>query len=230
MHVGESQSNKFLRSWNISGRTWLDASIPGPWAVDNSLNVKEWSVINTETGKDKRIGPVTGKGINYFDRAMEEANKRNLSLLRQVEVDDAVAKQIISDFPDVAERLAGEDASNTAKAIIGKLCEGIDTDFPADDPDKRDALIAKIVAYRDMGKAKQIEGASKSGEHLGPIISVTGNKVVQSAGRGRTVTHDARNLDVVPKEGDKASIKYNADGKGTVTSSNEQTKAKERGR
>jgi len=46
-----------------------------------------WYVVNTETGRSKKIGRVggprsNGKGINYRDRAQEEANRRN-ALLEQ---------------------------------------------------------------------------------------------------------------------------------------------------
>lgn len=63
-----------------SGKTWIAVKVPGPWAVDDSCS-DSWGIINTETGKTKKIGPVKLKGTNYFDRAKEEANRRNAALL-----------------------------------------------------------------------------------------------------------------------------------------------------
>lgn len=61
----------------------IEAHIPGPWAVDNTL-AHHWAIINTKTGRRKVIGPVrrprSHSKVNYFDRAMEEANKRNAAL------------------------------------------------------------------------------------------------------------------------------------------------------
>ncbi len=36
-----------------------------------------WVIVNEETRRSKKIGKVSGRGINYFDRAMEEAKRRN---------------------------------------------------------------------------------------------------------------------------------------------------------
>lgn len=70
----------FATGWNSSGKTWITVTVPGPWAVDSSL-CDCWGIINTETGKTKKIGPIASKGTNYFDRAVEEANNRNWALL-----------------------------------------------------------------------------------------------------------------------------------------------------
>lgn len=74
-------NKKFERPWNTTGRTWIEVGTPGPWAVDNTLRSNSWGIINTETGETKRIGPVHRAGsrsrVNYFDRASEEANRRN---------------------------------------------------------------------------------------------------------------------------------------------------------
>ena len=51
---------------------------PGPWGVDTIGG--NWCVIHRETLRAKAIGPVgPGKArrVNYFDRALEEATKRN---------------------------------------------------------------------------------------------------------------------------------------------------------
>ena len=48
----------------------------GPWGV-NSIG-HAWYVCHTHTGRAKRIGRVGARGrINYFDRAVEEAARRN---------------------------------------------------------------------------------------------------------------------------------------------------------
>lgn len=75
--------SEFARIWNTSGKTWIAVTVPGPWAVDNSQS-ECWGIINTETGKTKKIGPVKFKGVNYFDRAVEEANGRNRALISQL--------------------------------------------------------------------------------------------------------------------------------------------------
>lgn len=47
----------------------------GPWGVD-SIG-RSWYVVHATTLRAKRIGPVRLKGTNYFDRAMQEAARRN---------------------------------------------------------------------------------------------------------------------------------------------------------
>lgn len=48
----------------------------GPWGVNSISNA--WYVCHAHTGRAKRIGRVGARGrINYFDRAMEEAVRRN---------------------------------------------------------------------------------------------------------------------------------------------------------
>jgi hypothetical protein len=53
----------------------IEANTNGPWVIDNTKPY--WAITNTQTGQTVKIGPVQSKGINYFDRAMTEANKRN---------------------------------------------------------------------------------------------------------------------------------------------------------
>ena len=36
-----------------------------------------WIIVNEKTLRTKKIGPFKIRGINYFDRAMEEAKRRN---------------------------------------------------------------------------------------------------------------------------------------------------------
>lgn len=96
----------------------------------------------------------------------------------------------------------------------------------------REALSEKRVGdILDVEEKPQlIDGAVKSGEHRGHILRIDGNAVIQSAGRGKTVTHDATKLSGLPKEGESATIKYNKEGRGTVTLPNEESQAKDRGR
>jgi hypothetical protein len=72
--------SEFARTWNTTGKTWIKANVQGPWAVDNSME-DCWGIINTETGKTKMIGRVKLRGVNFFDRAMDEANRRNQEIL-----------------------------------------------------------------------------------------------------------------------------------------------------
>lgn len=53
----------------------IPVATPGPWAVISTH--EGWGIVNTVTRKTKKIGPSTGRGINYFDRAETEANRRN---------------------------------------------------------------------------------------------------------------------------------------------------------
>jgi len=63
----------------------IETTVPGPWVVDNSLP-RHWAIINRETGRRRVIGPVLRPQgyrrslVNYFDRAVREAERRNLAL------------------------------------------------------------------------------------------------------------------------------------------------------
>lgn len=60
----------------------IETSVPGPWQVDNS-RVGSWGIINVETGRKKFIGRAgysRHSKVNWFDRAMEEAERRNREL------------------------------------------------------------------------------------------------------------------------------------------------------
>ena len=49
---------------------------PGPWWVGSDQTC--WYVVNRDTSRSARIGRISkGRGINYFDRAMTEADRRN---------------------------------------------------------------------------------------------------------------------------------------------------------
>ena len=47
-----------------------------PWDIDWSASTF-WQIINKLTGKTKYIGPATGHGTNYYDKAIIEAERRN---------------------------------------------------------------------------------------------------------------------------------------------------------
>lgn len=65
----------------------IATATPGPWVVDNTLP-HHWAILNTKTGRRKVIGPVgkprSRSKVNYFDRAMEEAERRNKLLAPKV--------------------------------------------------------------------------------------------------------------------------------------------------
>lgn len=61
-----------------------------------------------------------------------------------------------------------------------------------------------------------LEKAVSRGIFYGPILSIEGNTVIQSAGQSKTVTHDAHNLDVIPAIGSSITIAY-VGGHGSVT-------------
>jgi hypothetical protein len=48
----------------------------GPWHV-GSRNDRYWYIVNRVTGRSRKIGPVRMRGTNYFDKAEEEADRRN---------------------------------------------------------------------------------------------------------------------------------------------------------
>jgi len=58
---------------------WKSCNGTGPWwAV--SFKDMNWWIWNEITGRRRKIGPVRLKGTNYFDRAVEEADRRNKAL------------------------------------------------------------------------------------------------------------------------------------------------------
>ena len=66
---------EYWRKWNHEGITWIDTDPPGKWAVHG--NNKGWHIIRLDTGGTKFIGRANAGRYNYFDRAMEEATRRN---------------------------------------------------------------------------------------------------------------------------------------------------------
>jgi len=53
----------------------------GPWRVilwANGITLNNWYIVNTETGGTVKIGRVgRGRGVNCYDRAHEECDRRN---------------------------------------------------------------------------------------------------------------------------------------------------------
>lgn len=80
---------------------------PGIWGVDSTAG--HWHIRNQQTGRTKIIGPVTPartkQRVNYFDRAMAEATRRNAG---SPELKSALGHLL---NPDVAEVNAGYRAS-----------------------------------------------------------------------------------------------------------------------
>jgi hypothetical protein len=54
-----------------------DERIKGPWRVDTMTPHGHWRIINAETGRTVKIGPAGGKRVNFYDKAVEEAERRN---------------------------------------------------------------------------------------------------------------------------------------------------------
>lgn len=48
----------------------------GPWHVASKPKGRNWYIVNVKTGSSKKIGPISAK-VNYFDRAVSEAQRRN---------------------------------------------------------------------------------------------------------------------------------------------------------
>lgn len=138
---------QFSRIWNVAGKTWISAHVAGPWALDNSLQM-EWGIIHTESGKTKKIGPARMRGINYFDRAMEEANRRNLAILRKIPLTNELATRVIAENPSFVSAEDEGSEQEMARLVIDRMCDEAGYDYPSEHPDHRDALVAKLVGYR----------------------------------------------------------------------------------
>ncbi len=60
----------------------VSAQTHGPWIVPlwtspRVLSHAFWWILNLETGQAKCIGRIGAKRTNYFDQAIDEANRRN---------------------------------------------------------------------------------------------------------------------------------------------------------
>lgn len=81
------------------GKFWLITieTINGPWHVSSLQDGRgitmtrdlsgvrhyragSWYIVNKDTGKSKRIGPIKMNGKNWHDEAVAEAKRRNIEL------------------------------------------------------------------------------------------------------------------------------------------------------
>lgn len=138
---------EFARPWNTTGKTWITASVPGPWAIDNSLPNVVWGIIHTGTGRTKKIGKVSGRGVNYFDRAAEEANKRNLALLQNINMTEELAGRIISENPEFCGSTDEGTPSVIAKQVISRMLSAAGYEYPCHDLERREELVRRVQAY-----------------------------------------------------------------------------------
>jgi hypothetical protein len=63
-------------------------TLTGPWHVTRSNLVIDpkrnyWCIVNMLTGRSKRIGQISSRGVNYFDRAKNMAQERNEKFLKE---------------------------------------------------------------------------------------------------------------------------------------------------
>jgi len=59
---------------------FLTGDRKGPWQVADTINERSWYIVNLDTRRYKRIGPAKWHGVNYFDEACVEADKRNTKI------------------------------------------------------------------------------------------------------------------------------------------------------
>lgn len=69
-----------------TGRTVTLSSVsdgPGPWrtVINGAPDPGYWYVFNCLTQTFRRIGPVGATKVNYYDRAHQEARKRNAEVI-----------------------------------------------------------------------------------------------------------------------------------------------------
>jgi hypothetical protein len=55
----------------------LTGSSDGPWYVGSKPNGIWWYIVNSQTHTSKKIGTVKSRGVNYYDLAVQEAQRRN---------------------------------------------------------------------------------------------------------------------------------------------------------
>ena len=60
-----------------------DERIEGPWRVDTSTPHGHWRIINAYTGRTVKIGPAGTGRTNYYDKAIDEANRRNAAIAKE---------------------------------------------------------------------------------------------------------------------------------------------------
>lgn len=62
----------------MENKNVFKVEIPGPWAIDNSMSGC-WGIINTKTGRTKKLGKAGAASSNFYEKAKALANERNLS-------------------------------------------------------------------------------------------------------------------------------------------------------
>jgi hypothetical protein len=72
-----------VRVENIAGQLEHEILERGSWYVAQRLGGMYWYIENKVTGRRVKIGRVGGRRVNYFDRAREEAMRRNLALSQE---------------------------------------------------------------------------------------------------------------------------------------------------
>ena len=58
-------------TWSLS----MYGTEPGPWYP--ASRGEFWHVFNIDTHQHKKMGPFRWRGVNHYDRAVAEANRRN---------------------------------------------------------------------------------------------------------------------------------------------------------
>jgi len=101
-------------------------TLVGPWHVASSLHHTPirtpktmWYVVNMLTGDACKIGPAKGKGVNYCDRARDEARRRNEQFFAKTDLPTIMG--IHPKFDSVISMvLANTNKSLTAQQIFDK--------------------------------------------------------------------------------------------------------------
>ncbi len=63
--------------------TITDGTLGGPWHVAEKVEPMldaNWYIVNVDTGKSKKIGRAKKNGTNFYDKAIEEAKRRNYAI------------------------------------------------------------------------------------------------------------------------------------------------------
>jgi hypothetical protein len=103
-------------------------TITGPWHVASYLHrtpIREpktmWCVVNMLTGDACRIGPAKGRGVNYCDRARDEARSRNKRFFVEHVTDLPTFMGINPKFDSVISLvLANTDKTMTAQQLFDR--------------------------------------------------------------------------------------------------------------
>ena len=94
-------------------------TLTGPWHVASGDS--SWHVTNMLDGRTKKIGPVTGKGINYCDRARDEARKRNEQFFAEHKDDLPTFLGINPKFDEILSLvMKNTDKTLTAQGLFDK--------------------------------------------------------------------------------------------------------------